>query len=87
MATMHEVVNGMESQRVWMGVWRKLSLTGRIGLSVLTIFVLMALFAPLISPFGPNQQKLDKRLEGPSLRNPLGRDEFGRDILSRIING
>ena len=70
-----------------MGIWRKLSLPGRIGLSVLILFVLMALFAPLISPFDPNQQNLDRRLEGPSLSNLLGHDEFGRDILSRIIYG
>ncbi|HUT02264.1 MAG TPA: ABC transporter permease [bacterium] len=70
-----------------MGIWRKLSLPGRIGLAVLILFVLMALFAPLISPFDPNRQNLDRRLEGPSLNNLLGRDEFGRDILSRIIYG
>ena len=70
-----------------MGVWRRLSLLGRIGLSVLILFVLMALLAPLISPFDPNRQNLDRRLEGPSLSNLLGRDEFGRDILSRIIYG
>ncbi len=70
-----------------MGIWRKLSFPGRIGLAVLILFVLMALFAPLISPFDPNRQNLDRRLEGPSLNNLLGRDEFGRDILSRIIYG
>ncbi len=65
----------------------RLNLTARIGLVVLTLFVLAALAAPLISPLDPNEQNLSRRLEGPSVQNLLGRDEFGRDILSRIIYG
>ncbi len=70
-----------------MSILCRLNLTARIGLVVLTLFVLAALSAPLISPLDPNEQNLSRRLEGPSVQNLLGRDEFGRDILSRIIYG
>jgi len=70
-----------------MSILCRLNLTARIGLVVLTLFVLAALAAPLISPLDPNEQNLSRRLEGPSVQNLLGRDEFGRDILSRIIYG
>jgi len=70
-----------------MSVWYRLNLTARIGLVVLILFVLVALFAPLVSPLDPNEQNLSRRLEGTSVQNLLGRDEFGRDILSRIIYG
>jgi len=70
-----------------MRVWYRLNLTARIGLVVLILFVLVALFAPLVSPLDPNEQNLSRRLEGTSVQNLLGRDEFGRDILSRIIYG
>ena len=58
-----------------------------MGLVVLVLFVLAALIAPLLSPFDPNKQDLGRRLDGPSSQNLLGRDEFGRDVLSRIIHG
>jgi len=54
---------------------------------VLILFVLVALSAPLVAPLDPNEQDLSARLEGPSAQNLLGRDEFGRDVLSRIIYG
>lgn len=70
-----------------MRVWHRLTLTARIGLLVLILFVLVALSAPLVAPLDPNEQDLSARLEGPSAQNLLGRDEFGRDVLSRIIYG
>lgn len=70
-----------------MSFWYRLNLTARIGLVVLLLFVLAAPLAPLVSPHDPNEQDLSRRLEGPSIQNLLGRDEFGRDILSRIIFG
>jgi peptide/nickel transport system permease protein len=48
--------------------------------------VIVALIAPLVSPYAPTSQ-LGRRLQLPSSRFLLGTDEFGRDILSRIIYG
>ncbi|MBM3450339.1 MAG: ABC transporter permease [Armatimonadetes bacterium] len=56
------------------------------GAAILFIF-LVALLAPLVSPYDPIAQDLDKRLQGPSPSHWLGTDTFGRDVLSRIIWG
>jgi ABC-type dipeptide/oligopeptide/nickel transport system permease subunit len=47
----------------------------------------MALMAPPIAPYDPIAQDYDLLLEGPSLRHPFGTDNFGRDVLSRVIHG
>jgi peptide/nickel transport system permease protein len=58
-----------------------------LGLGIVLGLVLVALFAPLIAPYGPTAQDLDHRLNPPSAKHWLGTDELGRDILSRIIWG
>jgi len=58
-----------------------------VGLIILTIIVLSAVFAPFIAPHNPVEQDMVNRLEGPSAEHPLGTDRFGRDVLSRIIYG
>ena len=56
--------------------------------ALLTIaVVLMAIAAPLLAPHDPAAQETSMRLEGPSDRHPLGLDELGRDVLSRILYG
>ena len=60
------------------------------GLIVILALCITAIFAPLLAPF-PDQGKglsnLDERLEPPTFKHPLGTDNLGRDILSRIIFG
>jgi peptide/nickel transport system permease protein len=63
---------------------RKLVLISAIGLIV---FICMAFFAPIISPYDPNAQTLIDTLKGPSAKHLLGTDNYGRDILSRIFYG
>jgi peptide/nickel transport system permease protein len=58
-----------------------------IGIGVLAFFVLLAFGAPLIAPFDPVVQNADVRLQPPSWVHPFGTDNFGRDILSRVIWG
>lgn len=58
-----------------------------IGLGLLGAFVFVALAAPLVAPYDPIAQNAAVRLQGPSLAHPLGTDNFGRDILSRVIWG
>jgi peptide/nickel transport system permease protein len=56
--------------------------------ALLTIAVVaMALAAPLLAPYDPAAQQTAMRLEGPSDDHPLGLDELGRDVLSRILFG
>ena len=49
--------------------------------------VVVGLFAPYLAPYAARDQDLPHRLSNPSLKHPFGRDEFGRDILSRVIYG
>ena len=57
------------------------------SLGVVIILVFIAIFAPILAPFDPNKQDLSIRLLKPSAAHWFGTDEFGRDILSRVIYG
>src|SRR5258706_1812278 len=61
---------------------------GMIGAALVLFWVLVAIFAPLISPYDPNENYVDDYGNwGPSAMYWLGRDNQGRDILSRLIWG
>jgi peptide/nickel transport system permease protein len=56
--------------------------------ALLTIaLIVVAIAAPLLAPFDPNAQDTIRRLEPPSHQHPLGLDDLGRDVLSRILYG
>lgn len=57
------------------------------SLVVVAAVLVMALFAPWLAPKDPYLQNLPDRRAAPSAAYPLGADEFGRDILSRVIYG
>lgn len=57
------------------------------GLVIIVLLLLIAAFAPVIAPFDPIAQALDKRLMPPSATNWFGTDALGRDIFSRIVYG
>lgn len=57
------------------------------SLVLLTVFVLAALFAPLLAPYPFAKQQLSNELAVPSREHLLGTDELGRDTLSRLIYG
>jgi peptide/nickel transport system permease protein len=57
------------------------------GTAIMSVFILMAIFAPLIAPYSPLQQDLVDKFAPPSREHLLGQDELGRDILSRVIYG
>lgn len=48
-------------------------------------WVFVAIFAPYLTPYDPDAHNYAVTLQGPSLANPLGTDNFGRDILTRIL--
>ena len=54
---------------------------------VLMLIILAALLAPVISPYHPNEIHLGDELKQPSGKYLLGTDEYGRDVLSRVIHG
>lgn len=57
------------------------------GLLVLVLLVLCAIFADVIAPYGIDDQDLSRRFIRPCKEFPMGTDNFGRDIFSRIIYG
>jgi peptide/nickel transport system permease protein len=58
-----------------------------IGIVLVIVFTVLAIFAPLIAPHDPAEINLPDRLSSPSHAHWLGTDELGRDICSRIIYG
>lgn len=57
------------------------------GLTISAVVILCALLADVISPYDPNAQDYLNLTMPPSLEHPLGTDDLGRDVLSRIIHG
>lgn len=58
-----------------------------VGLALLVLFFLLALAAPLVTPYDPLQNRLVDALQDPSAGHPLGTDHLGRDTLARILYG
>lgn len=74
--------------RVWANVARLAgNNTAKIGVIFITLFVITAVLGPWLSPYDPDEQDFSIALSLPTLKHPLGTDEFGRDMLSRIICG
>lgn len=70
-------------------LWNRLrrSPGAMIGLALIALLLLTALLADQIAPQGIDEQNLRSALQAPGAEFPLGTDEFGRDMLSRIIHG
>lgn len=58
-----------------------------VSLIVITILVVVAIFAPLLAPYDPTEQDLSRALTAPNRDHLMGTDDLGRDILSRVIVG
>ena len=75
----------------WREVWRMLTKNkmAMLGLFILLFLIVLALFADIIYDYDSIviKQNLAHRLQGPSGAHWLGTDEFGRDILARLIHG
>ena len=74
-----------QRRRAWMTFTRNRTAVVGLALVILTVFV--AIFAPLLAPHDPIEQSTINRLADPSPEYPLGRDDYGRDVLSRVIYG
>ncbi|MBW1699853.1 MAG: ABC transporter permease [Deltaproteobacteria bacterium] len=70
-------------------LWRtfKTNQTAVAGTAMAIVVLLIAVFAFLISPYDPLDQDVFHRLTPPERAHPFGTDEYGRDVLSRIIWG
>lgn len=67
--------------------WWRRSPALTLGGSLIVLLLLVAIFAPLLSGFDPNQQNIEQRLLPPSASHWLGTDGFGRDLFTRLLYG
>jgi peptide/nickel transport system permease protein len=88
-------VEGLDAAQggLWRDAWVRLrhNKAALVGMALIGMFVLVAVFAPLIAPYGPRDQNLDllqgRCCPGPSADHWFGVDDLGRDELSRIVYG
>ncbi len=74
---------------LWSDAFRRLrrNKASLVGLAIILIFVLMAIFADVIAPYDPYKTDFAAVRQPPSVQHLMGTDKQGRDILSRIIHG
>lgn len=59
----------------------------KIGLAIVVVFLFLCVAAPLVAPHDPYAQDLMSALAPPSWAHPLGTDQYGRDVASRVLYG
>jgi ABC-type dipeptide/oligopeptide/nickel transport system permease subunit len=67
--------------------WATSPVSLRIGALLVTVWLLVALLAPLLAPYSPDQVAAGPRLSAPSAAHPFGTDALGRDMWSRVLFG
>lgn len=83
----------MNKSKRFLKILKKSSFAAKMGLIICTIWIICAIFAPLISPHDPNEKDINRRFVPPCWEKNgtsqyiLGTDEVGRDVLSRLIYG
>lgn len=70
-------------------IWHRLSQNKMavVGLGIIIVLILVAIFADFIAPYGFDEQNLKMAFQPPGKGHIFGTDEFGRDIFSRIVYG
>ena len=79
----------VRAQSYWQGSWNifKRNKLGMICLGIVLALAIIAILAPVIAPYSYKDQNLAIMNQNPTFAHLLGTDEYGRDILSRIIYG
>ena len=68
-------------------IWRQMPLSFRIGAVILALHLVVAVTGPLWAPYGYSQMGAGRPLSGMSWQNPMGVDQLGRDVFSRVVHG
>lgn len=73
----------------WAVSWQimKKNRVGMVCLGIIVFLIAVTILAPVLAPYDPDAQTLSNMLQAPSSAHPFGTDEYGRDILSRVIYG
>ena len=58
-----------------------------LGGAITILMLLIAILAPVLSPYGPYDMVVADRLQAPSAAHPFGTDSYGRDVLTRVLYG
>jgi peptide/nickel transport system permease protein len=83
------IVSDVETRSRWED-FRRTFFSNRLalfGTAVMGVFILLAIFAPVVAPYDPLALNLTEKFAPPSRAHLMGQDELGRDILSRVIYG
>ncbi len=76
----------MRTRRHW--IWTLFeNQTAVVGVTIVIFFSIVAILAPVLAPHNPLDLDVLHKLRGPSRSDPFGTDQFGRDVLSRVIYG
>jgi peptide/nickel transport system permease protein len=88
-ATVSPSVETRASRGLWGDALRRLvrNKPALLGVFFIAVFVIAAVFAPFIAPYGPLEGSLDQRLQPPSREHLMGTDSQGRDEFSRVLYG
>ncbi|MNC24497.1 Glutathione transport system permease protein GsiD [compost metagenome] len=91
-ATINVTPPNVQAEKVsgpWRDAWKafRKNKTAMLGLCIIVFFVLIALLAPFIAPYGYKEQELVNRLKPPSADHWFGTDDLGRDLFTRILYG
>lgn len=81
-------VEARVSRGLWADALRRLvrNRPALLGLALVVVFVVVALAAPVVAPYGP-YERAGGQLDAPSLAHPFGTDLLGRDVFSRVLYG
>ena len=69
----------------WRRLWRRP--TARVGIVIVAVFLGLTVAAPLLAPYSPYDQDFANTLQPPSAEHVFGTDQYGRDVLSRVMYG
>lgn len=73
------------AQEAWYRLVR--NKTAILGLAILAVLIIVAIFAPLLSPYGYDEVNIKDKLQEPSAKHPFGTDQLGRDMMARCFYG
>lgn len=70
-------------------IWKRIKKNkmAQVGAYITIVFIIISIFAPIISPYDPTEQNFADSLQGPSMKHLFGTDIYGRDVFSRVLYG
>ena len=69
------------------GLWAGLPLKAKIGVTILALYILIAILGPALAPHDPSATTTAAQAAAPTLSHPFGTTSFGQDILSQVLVG